>query len=286
MPFDCSYICNMKNNHPHCVNNPDWNNICVTCGTRYHDAAPGSCAICNDERQYVPATGQRWTSYTAMSKANTIRFDNPLPEVYDLRVSPAFGITQCAHLIVSPGGNLLWDCLPFIDEASISFIRSKGGLQGIAISHPHYYSLMTAWAEAFECPVYLHMADKKWVMDSSERIVFFEGPKQLLWDGMEVIHTGGHFAGSTILYAPHIGRSGSVFAGDTLQISPSRRFISIMYSYPNIIPLPIHEILSIADIVTKLEFDSMYGAFEWQKIHEGAREIFIRSIARYKEVYG
>ncbi|MBE7171688.1 MAG: MBL fold metallo-hydrolase [Williamsia sp.] len=276
----------MKNNSTHYVENPDWNNICLVCGTRYQDAMPESCAICNDERQYVPPTGQKWTSYVAMSRANTIRIGNPLPDVYDLRISPAFGIGQLAHLVVSPGGNLLWDCIPFIDEATIAFIRSKGGLRGIAISHPHYYSLMKAWADAFECPVYLHQADKQWVLDGSDRVRFFEGAKQVLWDGMEIVHTGGHFAGSTILHAPQTGKEGSVFAGDTLQIAPSRQFISIMYSYPNVIPLPVSKILSIAGIVNPLAFDSMYGAFEWQKIHTGAKEIFTRTIARYEEIYG
>ena len=38
--------------------------ICSTCGTQYppHDAPPPSCAICTDARQYVPLTGQAWTT--------------------------------------------------------------------------------------------------------------------------------------------------------------------------------------------------------------------------------
>jgi hypothetical protein len=40
------------------------NFICTTCGTQYaeSDQATGSCAICQDERQYVKATGQNWTT--------------------------------------------------------------------------------------------------------------------------------------------------------------------------------------------------------------------------------
>ena len=40
------------------------NFICTTCGTQYaeSDQPPAACAICQDERQYVKATGQQWTT--------------------------------------------------------------------------------------------------------------------------------------------------------------------------------------------------------------------------------
>ena len=274
----------MQANTSPIITHPEFKNVCHTCGTRYADKAPQTCAICEDERQYVPASGQKWTSYDELSQTRTVRFNKLLPDVCQLRVSPAFGIAQRTHLILSPEGNLLWDCLPFLDEATVAFIRSKGGLKGIAISHPHYYSLMKVWADTFDCPVYLHKADSGWVMDQSDYIQFFDGDKQVLWDGLEIIHTGGHFAGSTILYAPNTGDKGSVFVGDTLQVALSRQFIAMMYSYPNLIPLPLSEIDRISNIVTSLNFDSMYGAFEWQDIHSGAKEIFERSVKRYQEI--
>ena len=41
--------------------------ICVTCGAHYPPSSEGSrvppeCTICQDERQYVRATGQDWTT--------------------------------------------------------------------------------------------------------------------------------------------------------------------------------------------------------------------------------
>jgi len=38
--------------------------LCTTCGTQFpeSDAAPEACPICQDERQYVPPEGQRWTT--------------------------------------------------------------------------------------------------------------------------------------------------------------------------------------------------------------------------------
>jgi hypothetical protein len=266
------------------VQNKEFRNICLTCGTRYVEESPKSCPICEDDRQYVPVSGQKWTSYAELSQTHTIRFGNRLPDVFNLRVSPGFGIAQRAHLILSPGGNILWDCLPFLDEPTVAFIKSKGGLKAIAISHPHYYGLMAGWAEIFDCPIYLHKADSQWVMDKTDRIVFFEEDRKPLWDGIEIVHTGGHFDGSTILYAPGIGDKGSVFVGDTLQIALSRRFISIMYSYPNHIPLPLKEINRIRDAVMQLNFEGMYGAFEWQNVESGAKELFEHSVNRYNQI--
>lgn len=266
------------------IHNSTAKNICYTCGTRYAEETPYACPVCNDERQYVPVTGQKWTSYAELSKTKTIRFGELLPNVYDLRVSPSFAIAQRAYLVLSPNGNLLWDCLPFLDEATVAFIRSIGGLKGIAISHPHYYGLMSVWAQVFNCPVYLHEADKNWVMDHSEHIQYWGGNNLNLWDEMQVAHTGGHFAGSTVLHVPSAGNEGSLFLGDTLQISQSRQFISMMYSYPNQIPLSLKSIQHISKCISALKFDSMYGAFEWQNIHSGAKEIFERSAKRYEEI--
>ena len=38
--------------------------LCNACGTSYPDGAdpPAECRICTDERQYVPAAGQSWTT--------------------------------------------------------------------------------------------------------------------------------------------------------------------------------------------------------------------------------
>ena len=44
---------------------PVW--ICATCANHYPEATspPGACMICSDERQWVPASGQRWTTAEA-----------------------------------------------------------------------------------------------------------------------------------------------------------------------------------------------------------------------------
>ena len=57
------------------------NFICTTCGTQHaeSDQSPAACAICKDERQYVKATGQQWTTLDRLrlTNRNSIRFEEP-----------------------------------------------------------------------------------------------------------------------------------------------------------------------------------------------------------------
>lgn len=259
------------------------NNICSTCGTRYaNERKPGDiCPICEDERQYVLESGQHWTNYEAIASQHNIRITERAPRLYDLRLVPAFSIGQRAFLVQSGSGNLLWDCLPLIDETTVAFIGAKGGLKGIAISHPHYYSLMIVWARIFDCPVYLHEADQEWIMDKRDHIQLWGGLQQQLWDDLKLVHTPGHFPGSVVLHAPHHGNGGTVLTGDSLFVSRDRKQVSFMYSFPNYIPLPAKDVRIIDERVSPLAFDSMYSAFDGLNIQEGAKEIYKRSVIRY-----
>lgn len=269
------------------IQHPEKANICKTCGTRY---APENfnreeCPVCLDDRQYLKDSGQQWVSYNALKQHHAVKIDAVRENVYELTMLPSFAIGQKAHLICTDEGNVLWDCIPLLDKATAAFIMSRGGLKAIAISHPHFYSLMAEWAAYFRCPVYLHTNDRNWVMDSKKDIVFWEGDRMSLFPGMNLIRLGGHFPGSTILHHKTDQNNGMIFAGDTLYLSHDRKHISAMYSYPNVIPLPPDELFRIFSEVGKLDFDSYYGAFAWQNIHEGAKSILTKSKERYSQIY-
>jgi hypothetical protein len=57
------------------------NFICATCGTQYAEGGqpPAACAICQDERQYVKATGQQWTTLERLRRTNrnSVKFKEP-----------------------------------------------------------------------------------------------------------------------------------------------------------------------------------------------------------------
>ncbi len=267
------------------VADPDKPAICATCGTRYsqakYDAA--HCLVCEDDRQYVPSDGQRWTSYDRLLSDHCVAIKRHADRLHELKVIPEFAIAQRAFLIESAVGNVLWDCLPLIDAAALAFVESRGGLAAIAISHPHYYGLMVEWARLFDCPIYLHEEDRQWVMDDDQRVEFWQGARQSLVGNLSIVHTGGHFPGSTILYCAD---SETVFVGDSLQISRDMKHLSVMHSFPNYIPLTGEETLQVFRRTAPLRFDAMFGAFSHQNLPQGARGVFDQSLKRYEMIFG
>lgn len=65
-------------------------------------------------------------------------------------MEPSFAIGQRALLVTHPDGNVLWDCIPLIDDGLAEMVKGMGGISAIAISHPHYYASMVEWARIFD----------------------------------------------------------------------------------------------------------------------------------------
>ncbi|HET7467033.1 MAG TPA: MBL fold metallo-hydrolase [Candidatus Dormibacteraeota bacterium] len=259
--------------------------ICMTCGVQFapSSAPPDRCDVCEDERQYVGWSGQKWLTLDELrtNHRNEIRDDFGLTGV---GTKPAFAIGQRALLVRSPGGNVLWDCITLLDDATAAAVRELGGIRAIAISHPHYYSSMVEWSRCFDAPVYLHAADRRWVMRPDPAIEFWTGETCELWDGMTLIRAGGHFEGGTVLHWPAgAGGKGALLAGDILQVAQDRRWVSFMYSYPNYIPLPAAEIDRIVAAVEPFAFDTIHGAWWDRNITSDAKAAVRRSADRYKD---
>lgn len=258
--------------------------VCVTCGVQFAPAkeAPLHCPICDDERQYVGWSGQQWTTLDDLRQDHHNRLRDDLGLV-GIATEPSFAIGQRALLVRSPQGNMLWDCITVIDDATVDAVRNLGGVRAIAISHPHYYSSMVEWSQAFDAPVFLHAADRGWVMRPDPCVDFWSGETKTLWDGMTLIRAGGHFDGGTVLHWPAgADGGGALLSGDLLQVAQDRRWVSFMYSYPNYIPLPATEIDRIVAAVEPFEFDRVYGAWWDRNVGSDAKEAVRRSAARYK----
>src|SRR5690349_13686327 len=143
------------------------NFICVTCGVQYADTPtpPEHCLICEDERQYIGYDGQQWTTLEELRRDHHNVITHADTNLYTIRTEPRVAIGQTAHLIQTPNGNLLWDCITYLDDATIEALNKLGGLSAIAISHPHFYSCSVEWSRAFgNIPVYLNAADRQWMM--------------------------------------------------------------------------------------------------------------------------
>ena len=145
-------------------------------------------------------------------------------------------------------GNVLWDLVTCLNGATIDFVRtaltlvealidcsyltkqfkkikSKGRLDAIVISHPHYYTAYVEWAKAFQCPVYVSKEDKQWLClqlppsdDQDGSIKFLEGPPgttQEIIPEVTAIKAGGHFPGSLVLHWKK-----KLFIADTIVTTP------------------------------------------------------------------
>jgi glyoxylase-like metal-dependent hydrolase (beta-lactamase superfamily II) len=205
------------------------------------------------------------------------------PGLVSLRTQPSFGIGQRAFLVQTPAGNLLWDCISLLDEATVAAVAERGGIDAIAISHPHFYGTCVEWSAAFgDAPVYIHGADAEWVMRPSPRVVLWEGATAEPLPGLTLVHLGGHFDGAAVVHWPAgAGGRGALLTGDTVQVVMDRRFVSFMWSYPNHVPLAPEEVTAITSRLAGYEFDRMYGAFQGRSVLTNAHTALARSAERY-----
>jgi hypothetical protein len=241
--------------------------ICVTCGVQYGGSV-SSCPVCEDPRQYVPVSGQEWTSLEALRSSHRNEFRDE-HGFLGLGTTPKFGIGQRALLVE----DVLWDCITLLDDESAARVRS---LRAIAISHPHYYSSMVEWARAFDCPVLLHEDDREWVMRPDAAIEYWSGDTYDLGRGMTLIRCGGHFAGGTVLH-----RGDDLFTGDIVQVIPDRAWVAFMYSFPNYIPLPASAVRSVGTALEPFTFERIFGAWWGAVVEADGSGIVRRSIERY-----
>jgi hypothetical protein len=259
--------------------------ICTTCGTQFNSSAnePSRCPVCEDERQYVNPDGQQWTTLEALQKNKKLIFHKIEENLYGIGMTPKFGIGQRALLVTTENGNVLWDCISMVNDAAVDFIRALGGIDAIAISHPHFYSSMVEWSRAFgDAPIYLHQNDRKWVQRPDDRIHFWSTDTKKILDNLTLINAGGHFEGGTILHWPRgAERDGALLAGDILQVVADGKHVSFMYSYPNLIPLNKQKIHRITSLVEPFSYERIYGAWWDRNILENAKQAVQQSARRY-----
>jgi hypothetical protein len=255
--------------------------MCVTCGVQFgeSEAPPESCPICNDERQYVRWGGQAWTNSEEVAARHKLVMKDDAG-VLAFGIEPKFAIGQRALLAETPDGNVLWDCISLVTDEAVAEIERRGGLQAIAISHPHYYSVMADWADAFGVPIHIHADERQWVMEPHPSISFWEGETLALNASLTLIRCGGHFAGGQVLHWKRPGGN-AILSGDILQVVPTRRHVTFMYSYPNHIPLNARTVKRIAAAVEPFGYDDIYGAWWETNVIGGAKVAMRVSVERY-----
>ena len=259
--------------------------ICTACGTQYapSEKPPAQCAICEEERQYVPPGGQTWTTLKSLAARSFNSYRQYEPSVIGIGTQPTFAIGQRALLIRTPNGNILWDCIAMLDDATVTIVKALGGIMAIGISHPHFYTTMVEWSRAFgSVPIHLHAADRDWVMRPDPAIQFWDGDTLALLPGVTMIRGGGHFPGGSMLHwAQGAGGHGVLCSSDIATVATDRKYLTFMWSYPNFIPLSARQVEGIAASLAPFRFDTIYGHYFDRVIPTGAEGILKTSVARY-----
>lgn len=136
--------------------------------------------------------------------------------MWSIWTEPSFAIGERAIFLETPGGNVLWDCIANLDQRTVDFIKSKGGIQAMIVSHPHFYTSMLDWAEEFECPLYLAADESGWLCrtDKGNRIKWIHSTTEEILPGVNAIKLGGHFPGSMVLHW-----DGKIFTADTIAVT-------------------------------------------------------------------
>jgi len=236
--------------------------LCATCGVEHVEAA-GACAICADERQWTPASGQIWTSLRELRETgHQVQIEDLEPGLVGLRVEPSVGIGQQAHVISTPNGSVLWDVPPFIDRPAVDAIRANGPVLAITSSHPHMFGVQSAWSHALEqAPILVCEPLLQWVQRPDAAITGWRGRHEVA-PGLVLHELGGHFTGSSVLHwAAGAENRGVLLTSDTIHGNPDGTTVTFMRSYPNRIPLSAAIVERIAASVAGLEFDRVYDNF-------------------------
>jgi glyoxylase-like metal-dependent hydrolase (beta-lactamase superfamily II) len=261
--------------------------VCPACGTSYPPSAtpPSSCAICEDERQWVPPAGQRWATTVELAQSgHRSELREVEPGLLGIGVEPELGVGHRALLVQTPAGNVLWDPPAFVDEQAIEAVRELGGVRAVSSSHPHMYGAIVEWSHAFDAAILLPEADVPWLMRPDPAVRAYSGALAVV-PGVTLVQCGGHFPGSAVLHwSAGAAGAGVLCSGDTIFVTPGEDRVTFLWSAPNRLPLPEREVRGVADAVAPYPFDRIYGGW-WEPVVRGdAKRVFERSAERYVEI--
>lgn len=231
--------------------------LCTNCGfwQRYF-AVPPTCPICTDFRHTPPEGGfQFLTPDRAAQETHTV-WTGEDTDIVTFRADPRIGIGPSGYLIRHPGGNVFFDGTAYYSPDALDLIASLGGIQWLSASHPHAYGALWQLQARFAPTVVIQVEDLPWTNAFETAWPFDE--KVELAPGLTLLHTGGHFAGHSVLYWAD---RKTLFAGDMLKFHGGEG-LSTHKGFNRQIPMSHAEVQRYKEVVQKLDFDTVYTSFE------------------------
>ena len=142
--------------------------VCITCGTQFSPSVepPAACPICEDDRQYVGLDGQKWTTLDELRQRSRerIRSDGSRRHGHPdeafvchrtARVSDRIAGRQCPVGLRDPARSKRRKSWRFAERGG--WLRSRSRTR--ITTRP-----WSTGPRRFDVPVYLHAADRQWVM--------------------------------------------------------------------------------------------------------------------------
>ena len=254
--------------------------ICATCAVEHAERIE-VCAICADERQWVPADGQQWTTLEELAAdGRRVEVTELEPDLFGITTTEKTGIGQTSKLVRTPAGNLLWDPIGYLDADGVARVRELGEVAAVVASHPHMYGVQVEWSRRLGgVPVLVAEADRQWVARPDPVIRTWSGQLEIL-PGVTLAQPGGHFPGSAVVHWTGADGKGVLLSGDTVFANPDRRSVAFMRSYPNHLPLSAAVTERVARALEEFEFDRLYGNFAI-RVDADARAVVRRSADRH-----
>lgn len=261
---------------------PAW--ICPTCGQHYPPASspPDVCLICADERQWIPPTGQQWTTLHELAEQGfRTELAEVEPDLLGIGVNRPLGVSHRGLLVRTPTGNVLWDPPAFLDAAAVNAVREAGGVHTVSSSHPHMYGAMVEWSRIFQAEILLPEVDLGWMQRRDPAVRAWSGLSAPL-PGITLIQCGGHFPGSAALHwEAGAGGAGVLLVGDTVFVTPGEDRVSFAWSAPNRLPMPESGVHGIVRALAPYHYERIYSGWWSPVLRHGAKPTLETSAERY-----
>lgn len=238
--------------------------VCTNCGfwQKFFEM-PSYCPVCVDYRHVLPANGWSFSGLEEARGLGRSLFEEIEAGIFRYGTETPLGISPLGYVVVRPDGNVGFEGTGWYDDAALEHIESIGGISYLSASHPHSYGALWQLRERFEPEVILQADDLVWATAFPPTWTFDD--RLRIGDDVELIRTGGHFAGHTIL---NLSERGIVFAGDALkfEIDPDDARLAIGLSthkaFVRRIPLTPLEVQRYRDIFVTLDFDQAWTPFD------------------------
>ena len=236
---------------------------CTHCGgwiLWFDTQEPLCCSNCMDVRNALPNEAFEYLHISEAKGTYTTKYRKHSEQFYEFWTEPQLGLGSHGWLILHPQGNIAYEAAPFYDAKALEFIKSLGGIQYLAASHPHGYGALWQLQEAFDPVLMIHK-------DDLQHTKAFKVTRPIddhleLNDNFIFDRLGGHYDGQTSLY---VKNQKLFFIGDALKIEfedekPSA--LSCHKGFHYSIPLTVEELKKYIEIFSRYDFDSVITPFE------------------------